>query len=133
MHSLSLDSICLLFSLAAEYQWFMRKMNVKPAYLQAKRFSCDVFVRPPKEEDDAEVLRKLLVPAYGLTGFGRLRCTTLQETLTKLFGFSQKPFGLSMYMCEREVEKSMMVVRVHDYLYAGSPWLTSKCEQFLQN
>lgn len=50
--SLNLDSVRLLFSLAAEHCRTTRKMNVKSAYLQAKRFCREVFVCPSKRRSN---------------------------------------------------------------------------------
>lgn len=53
---LNLDSMHLLFFLAAKHRWTARKMNVKSAYLQAKRFCREVFVRHRKEKNDKTAL-----------------------------------------------------------------------------
>lgn len=61
--SLSLDSLRLLFFLAAEHRWFMKKTDVKEAYLQANELSWEVSIQPPQEQDDEKALWKFLVPA----------------------------------------------------------------------
>lgn len=129
--SLNLDSMRLLLSLAAENRWRVRKMDVKSAYLQAKGFKRDIFVRPPREENDSAGLWKLLVPAYGLTDSGRLWYLTSYEALTTHYGFEQSKLDPSLYLRTSGSSTLILVVQVDDYLYAGSPELASNFEEFL--
>lgn len=73
-------------------------MDVKSAYIQARGFGKDKYVRPPLKEKDSNGLWKLLVPAYGLTDSGRLWYLTLCEALTKRFGFLHSKLDPSMYL-----------------------------------
>lgn len=64
---------------------------------------------------------------------GRLWYMTSQEALTQRFGFKQLSLDPTRYMRGREGKRLMSVVRVDNYLYAGSPVLASKFRQFMQN
>lgn len=131
--SLNLDSMRLLLSIAAERRWTVRKMDVKSAYLQAKGFTRDIYVRPPREENDVDGLWKLLVPAYGLTDSGRLWYLTSYEALTTRYGFKALRLDPSLYLRTSENGTLLLVVQVDDYLYAGSPQLASDFEKFLHD
>lgn len=129
--AINIDSMRLLLSIAAEHRWKVYKMDVKSAYLQAKGFGRNIYVRPPREENDSTGLWKLLVPAYGLTDSGRLWYLTSYEVLTKQFGFQQSKLDPSMYLRNMKDSMLLLVVQVDDYLYAGPKELTSKFEEFL--
>lgn len=96
--SLNLDAMRVLLSIAAEHKWTVRKVDVKSAYLQAKEFNRYVFVRPPHEESDKDVLWKLLVSTYGLTDLGRLGYLTSYEVPTQRHRFEQSKLDPSMYL-----------------------------------
>lgn len=130
--SLNLDSMRIVISMAVEQGWTLRKMDVKSAYLQAKGFDRDVYVRPPREENDKTGLWKLLKPAYGLTESGRLWYLTSYQALTADFGFTRSRYDPSLYYKKQDKEMLILVVQVDDYLYAGTPALSSEFESFLQ-
>lgn len=81
--SLSFDSIHLLLSLADETRWRAKKLDVKSAYSQAKSFSQDIYIRPPREENDSKGLWKRIVPIYDLTNSKHLWSLTSYEARTK--------------------------------------------------
>lgn len=62
-------------------------MDVRSAYLQAKGFEREVYVRPPKEENARSGLWRPLMPAYGLMETGRLWYLPSYLALTVTFGF----------------------------------------------
>ncbi len=66
------DIFRLVLSLAAEHAWQLGMMDVKAAYLQAKVFEREIYVRPPEEAQQPDVLWELIAAAYGLVDSGRL-------------------------------------------------------------
>lgn len=130
--ALSLDAMRIVISLAVERQWRIKKMDVKSAYLQAKGFDRDIYVRPPREEHDDTFFWKLAVPAYGLKDSGRLWFLTAYEALTCRFGLKKSKLDASLYFRAVDGEMLLLVVQVDDFLYAGTPALSSSFETFLK-
>lgn len=56
----------LLLSVATQKQWDIGEMEVTAAFLQAKGFSREIYVRPPREAHATGKLCRLEAAAYGL-------------------------------------------------------------------
>lgn len=104
-------------------------MDVKSAYLQAKRFISAIYVRPPREEIDVDGLCKLLGSAYGLTDSNHLWYLTSYKALKTRYRFKQSKPDSSLYIHKIKNNILLLVVQVDDYLYADSPQLTSSLEK----
>lgn len=107
-------------------------MDVKSAYLQAKELETDVYVRPPKEENDRPRSWKLLVLAYGLTESGCVWCLTLHQAPTVKCGLTQSKYDPSLYYKRNAGEMLLLVVHADDYLYVGTPTILKGLEPLRQ-
>lgn len=72
------------------------------------------------------------MPAYGLTEYGQLWYLTTHEALIKQLGFNGSVLDPSLYFRKPGKESLILVVQVHDYLYAGTPSLSAQFESLLQ-
>lgn len=80
--------IKLLLALSAEYQWYIRHIDVKNAYLYGN-LQEEIYMRlPPLYDAKEEEVAKLLRPIYGLKQSGRKWNEALNEYLTKI-GFER--------------------------------------------
>lgn len=69
----NLEIFRLLSSVASERKWAVGEMDIKAAYLQARAFERDIYVRSPrKQEAPGGLLCKLTAAAFGLADSGRL-------------------------------------------------------------
>jgi len=94
---MSMEIFRLVLSLATEFKWEIGEMDITAAYLQAKGFDRDVYVKPPKEDNSSNVLWLLTAAAYGLTNSGRLWYLTSDHSLTEIFGLSRSTFEPTLY------------------------------------
>lgn len=62
----------LVMSIATEFKWIIAEMDITAAYLQAKGFEREIYVRPPPQEEQSHQIWKLTKAAYGLADSGRL-------------------------------------------------------------
>lgn len=124
--SMNTDSMRLVMSLAVKRKLKACKMDVRCAYLQAKEFNRDKFVRSPPEEKNSAGLWKLLVPAYGLTDSGRLLYLTSYED-----SYNQN-WILQCFCAKKGDSMLLLVVQTDDYLYARSMELATEFEISLQ-
>lgn len=111
----------LVFSLSAEHRWEIGEMYIAAVYLQAKGFDRDVFVKPPKEDNSANMLWSLPDSAYVLTNSRLLWYLTSNHSLTETFGLSRSMFEPTL--CYRNDGKGkpefVLVTQVDTYIYTG--------------
>lgn len=123
----------LLLSFSAEHRCTMRKIDVKSAYLQAKGFTRNIFVRQQREESNVGGLRKLFVPSYDLPNSSRLCYLTSYEALTTHYGFKQSKLDPSPCTHRTENDTHLLLVQVNDYLYAVLSQLALSFEKILHD
>lgn len=131
----NLDTFRLVLSIAAEHAWVLGQMDIKTAFLQAKGFDRDVYVRPPKEADDKSRYWKLLAPAYGLTDSGRLWYRTSDQALITDHNLTRSRYEATLYYRHSDNHKLtfLLVAQVDNYIYAGDEREMTSFESFLQN
>merc|ERR1711867_204775 len=78
------ESFKLLMALSICYNFKIVSMDIRAAFLQAKTLDREVFVRPPKDQENEGVIWKLLKPLYGLDDASRKFYLKVRETLQKL-------------------------------------------------
>jgi Reverse transcriptase (RNA-dependent DNA polymerase) len=61
--TMSVDVLRIIVSIAVEIGWRLGSLDVKAAYLQAMGFSREIYVRPPKEENEKTHAWRLEKPA----------------------------------------------------------------------
>lgn len=131
---LNLEILRLMLSIAAEQRWEIGQMDVKAAFLQSKGFNRDVYIRPPKEEDDKETLWKLTAAAYGLADSGRLWYLTSDRSLTQSYGLTRSKYEATLYYKNSSSGQLvfLLVTQVDNYIYGGQESEIYSFEKFLQ-
>lgn len=117
-----LETFKLLFSIAAKRKWTIAEMYVKGAYLQAKGFICDVYVRPPSYENSKNHVWKLTKAAYGLADSGSLWYLTLDARIITKFKATHSRLEPILYYrkSNQGILTVLPVVQVDDYIYTGT-------------
>ena len=78
------ESFKLLVALAANQNFKVVSMDIRAAFLQAKKLDREVFVRPPDDIKKEGKIWKLLKPLYGLDDVSRKLYLKVKEMLQKL-------------------------------------------------
>jgi len=130
---LSPELFRLVISIATEKKWEQGEMDITAAFLQARGFDREIYVRPPKEESTRGVYWKLTAAAYGLVDSGRLWYLTSDSALTQKFGLSKSKLEPTLYF---RIDPSaglsfVMVSQVDNYIYCGTPEELDAFEAFL--
>jgi len=125
----------LVMSLAAEFKWTIAEMDITAAYLQAKGFEREIFVRPPAQENHSNHIWKLTKAAYGLADSGRLWYLTSDSAIVEKFGATRSKLEPTLYYSKnKEGNLSfLMVAQVDNYIYAGDQDNLKKFETFLHS
>ena len=66
------ESLRLLFTLSASMDWALNSIDIKAAFLQGKPIERELYLRPPKEASQPNVLWKLKKVVYGLSDASRV-------------------------------------------------------------
>ena len=61
----------MFFSVAANEDFELRKIDIRAAFLQAKQLDRDEFLKPPKDIKKEGIIWKLKKPLYGLNDVSR--------------------------------------------------------------
>jgi Reverse transcriptase (RNA-dependent DNA polymerase) len=86
---MSLDAFRMMMSIAAERGWSLCSLDIKAAYLQTEDFNREIYVTPPREEAEDDIVWRLTAAAYGLADSGRLWYLTSSRAL-KAFGLNSR-------------------------------------------
>ena len=60
------EVILIFLSIAEFFNWKIVSLDVKTAFLQSDKLNRDVFIRPPLELEEQNVLWRFKKPVYGL-------------------------------------------------------------------
>ncbi len=61
----------MIFTVAGNEDFELRKIDIRAAFLQAKQLDRDVFLKPPKDIMNEKIIWKLKKPLYGLNDASR--------------------------------------------------------------
>ena len=113
------ESFKLLMALAANQNFKVVSMDIRAAFLQAKKLDREVFVRPPDDIKKEGKIWKLLKPLYGLDDASRKFYLKVKETLQEL-GLKTLP-GDDVFYYENKNGKLMRLNLSHmdDFTIAG--------------
>ena len=78
------ESLKLLLAIAANEEFELASIDIREAFLQAKIFDWDVFMRPPADQRIEGYVWKLKKPLYGLDDASRKFWLKLKDTLVAL-------------------------------------------------
>lgn len=130
----NLEIFRLVLSIAAEHAWELGQMDITAAFLQASGFDREVYVRPPKEANDATGLWKLQAAAYGLVNSGRLWYRTSDYALVSEHKLTRSRYEPTLYYAQVDgILAFVLVAQVDNYIYAGMDAQMRSFESFLQN
>lgn len=110
-------------------------MDAVAAFLQAKGFSRQVYVRPPREANDPTGIWLLLAAAYGLSNGSRLWYRTNDEALLGIHCLTRSKFEPTFYF-KKSADNSLvfvLAVQVDNYLYTRTDVDISLFKTFLQD
>ena len=65
------ESMKMFFTVAANEEFELRKIDIRAAFLQAKQHEREVFLKPPKDIKIEKIIWKLKKPLYGLNDTSR--------------------------------------------------------------
>ena len=113
------ESFKLLVALAANQNFKVVSMDIRAAFLQAKKLDREVFVRPPDDIKKEGKIWKLLKPLYGLDDASRKFYLKVKETLQEL-GLKTIPGDEAFYYENRNGKlMGMNLSHVDDFTIAG--------------
>ncbi len=132
--SMNMEVFRLVVSISVEMQWDICEMDVTAAFLQARGFNRDIFVRPPREEGAQGVLWKLTAAAYGLVDSGRLWYLTSDSALVNKFKITKSKLENTLYFRRAQTGELcfVLICQVDNYIYAGRPDQIVAFKAFLQ-
>lgn len=87
----------LFLPIAAEPFWQIAQINIAVAFLQARGFNREVFVKPPKEEQRCTNLWRLTAAAYSLEDSSRRRYLRPCAAITTVFRFTRSIYESTLY------------------------------------
>merc|ERR1712240_334069 len=109
------ESFKLLMVLAANQNFRVVSMDIRAAFLRAKKLDREVFVRPPDDIKKEGKIWKLLKPFYGLDDASRKFYLKVKETLQEL-GLKTLPGDDDFYFKNRNgVLLGMNLSHVDDF------------------
>ena len=113
------ESFKLLVALAANQNFRVVSMDIRAAFLQAKKLDREVFVRPPDDIKKEGKIWKLLKPLYGLDDASRKFYLKVKETLQEL-GLKTLPGDDAFYYENKNgVLMGMNLSHVDNFTIAG--------------
>ena len=115
----SRDTLRILFSLVAGKGWRIQHIDVQAAFLQGRRITRDIYIRPPFEAE-SDKLWKLNKCMYGLVDAPRMWYTELCNSLVEL-GMKVCTYDESFLYWHHKGELcGIMAIHVDDLLNSGS-------------
>ena len=114
------ESFKMFMALAANSKFDVVSMDIRAAFLQAKKLDRDVYMEPPKDIKKEGKIWKLLKPLYGLDDASRKFWLTVKEELKNL-GLRTVPGDEAFYFENRENKLIGFVLsHVDDFTVAGT-------------
>merc|ERR1712236_76105 len=114
------ESFKFLMALAANQNFKVVSMDIRAAFLQAKKLDREVFVRPPDDIKKEGIIWKLLKPLYGLDDASRKFYLKVKETLQKL-RLKTLPGDNAVYYEHRNRKLiGLILSHVDDFTIAGT-------------
>ena len=113
------ESLRLLFSITATNKWTIKSLDIASAFLQGKAIDRLVYLIPPKEHNNPNVLWKLNKCVYGLSDAAKMWYLTVKEQIESN-GIVKCPYD-DAFFSNNDVElQGLMTIHVDDFIYAGS-------------
>lgn len=127
----------ILLAVASSFQWTVKSIDIKSAFLQGEQLDRDVYIIPPREANVTEgYVWKLKRCLYGLNDAARKFFDSVASELYAA-GCVQSQLDPSLYFYhENSAVHGVIVSHIDDFLYAGTDTFYSKvirrlCKRFL--
>lgn len=122
--------IRIVLMLASLCGWKVAKADVKSAFLQTGRAARDVYVVPPRESKQKNVLWLLLSAAYGLVN-SNAKWQVLSDRVFKDFGLKQSTDIPQLFYSKRNNGLQLVIAKiVDDFLITGEQGVVDKFLSF---
>lgn len=110
-------------------------MDVRASFLQTKGFERTIYVKPTRQENQPNMLWKLLAAAYGLVDSGRLWYLASNSALCYSLWLNRSVYEPTLYYsCHRKKQLDLLVVvQVDNNIYIGIEKRMSEFEAYLKN
>ena len=112
------ESLRILFSITASMSWTIKSLDITSAFLQAKDIERLVYLIPPKECCQKDVLWRLKKCVYGLSDAAKLWYETIREQI-ELNDITKCPHDDAFFYKRDTSIQGMMSLHVDDFIYAG--------------
>ena len=115
------ESLHVAYMIIAAKEWTVNSIDIKAAFLQGRKISREVYLKPPKEAGMKEKLWKLLQCVYGLNDASRNFYIKVKEELLKA-GCTCSKLDQSVYTyhdTDHELQ-GLLMSHVDDFLWAGN-------------
>ena len=115
------EVIRIFLSIAEFFNWEIVILDVKTAFLQSDKLNRDVFIRPPLESEQQNVLWRLKKPVYGLKDASKHWFSKVLQVFSD-YGLKQcetEPSLFTMKTDSSELE-GLVLSHVDDFLITGT-------------
>ena len=119
--TLSRESLRLVLSTIANYEFDLQGCDVSSAFLQGAPLDREVYMYPPKEFRTPGKVWLLKKPVYGLADSGRLWYQRLREEILKLGCKELTGDGAFFHMHKNGELIGLVGTHVDDLIYGGTP------------
>ena len=114
------ESLRIVAAISAAYNWTLRSLDIKSAFLQGKMIERDVFVLPPSEVKSNKIW-KLKKTIYGLSDASRMWYLRVKEVLREM-NCSMSIYDEALFYWKDKSDKlgGILALHVDDFLVCGS-------------
>ena len=114
------ESLRLLFSLTASFEWNLKSLDISSAFLQGKPIQRLVYLLPPKEFAKPGIVWKLNKCVYGLSDAAKMWYINVREQIEKA-GLKKCLYDDALFFSRADTHvNGLMTVHVDDFIYAGT-------------
>ena len=114
------ENLRLIVAIAASEKWKMKSLDIKSAFLQGKNIDREVYLIPPPEFSDGQVLWKLNKVIYGLSDASRMWYLRVKEVLESL-GMKMSIYDEALFYYKQNGNlNGLIAIHVDDFLHVGN-------------
>ena len=122
----SKESLRLILTFLATNNWLCNSIDIKSAFLQGKSIDRIVYLSPPRESKENNVVWKLNTCIYGLTDASRNWYLRIKDELLKLDVKASKNDPAVFFWHHEGILEGIMATHVDDFCWGGS-------QKFIEN
>lgn len=117
--TISINAVRVMVAIAAQFDYGIKHIDVRTAFLNAKLPESNIYVEPPEGYYGPDVVLHLHRALYGLKQSGREWYLTLSKTLISL-GFTKSKSEPCLFFKHSSSSLTLIVTHVDDLLCAGT-------------